>query len=115
MGLFALPNVAGYIATKHAVLGLTKSAAVDFGPQMIRVNALAPGKTLTPMMAASIESLNLDANEISAHIPLRRMGLPENQAEAVVWLCSDRASFVTGLTLLSMGERQSCVNAGNWA
>ncbi|MET0984753.1 MAG: glucose 1-dehydrogenase [Steroidobacteraceae bacterium] len=103
MGLFALPNVAAYVATKHAVIGLTKSAAVDFGPDNIRVNALLPGKTLTELTRATYKKLGLDLDKVAAGLPLRRLGLPEDQAEAVVWLTSQRASFVTGLSLICDG------------
>jgi NAD(P)-dependent dehydrogenase (short-subunit alcohol dehydrogenase family) len=103
MGLFALPKVAGYIASKHAVIGLTKSAAIDFGPQGVRVNALLPGKTLTEMTRTSYELLRLNLNDVAATLPLRRLGRPEDQAEAAVWLCSDRASFITGLSMIVDG------------
>ena len=103
MGLFALPKVAGYVASKHAVIGLTKSAAVDFGPHGVRVNALLPGKTLTEMTRRSYEMLALDLGQVAAKLPLRRLGRPEDQAEAVIWLCSDRAAFVTGMSLIVDG------------
>jgi NAD(P)-dependent dehydrogenase (short-subunit alcohol dehydrogenase family) len=103
MGLFALPGVAAYVATKHAVIGLTKSAAIDFGPENIRVNALLPGKTLTELTRRSYANLGLDLDQVAGGLPLRRLGLPQDQAEAVVWLCSDRAAFVTGLSLIVDG------------
>lgn len=103
MGLFALPKVAGYIASKHAVLGLTKSAALDFGPQKVRVNALLPGKTDTGMMSASRDALKLNMDDVVGRMPLKRLGLPEDQAEAVIWLCSDKASFISGLSLIVDG------------
>lgn len=103
MGLFALPNVAGYIASKHAVIGLTKSAAIDFGPQNVRVNALLPGKTLTEMSRKSYELLKLDLSKVAQTLPIRRLGKPEDQAEAAVWLCSERASFITGHSLIVDG------------
>lgn len=103
MGLFALPNVAAYIATKHAVIGLTKAAAIDFGPENIRVNALLPGKTLTELTRASYERLGLDLNEVAGGLPLHRMGVPQNQAEAALWLCSERSSFITGHSLICDG------------
>lgn len=103
MGLFALPNVAAYIATKHAVIGLTKSAAIDFGADNIRVNALLPGKTLTDLTRQSYERLGLDLKQVAATLPLRRLGTPEDQAEAAVWLASERASFITGVSLICDG------------
>jgi NAD(P)-dependent dehydrogenase (short-subunit alcohol dehydrogenase family) len=103
MGLFALPKVAGYVASKHAVIGLTKSAAVDFGSRGVRVNALLPGKTLTEMTRSSYELLKLDLAEVASTLPLQRLGRPEDQAEAAVWLCSERASFITGVSLIVDG------------
>src|SRR5205814_4463306 len=103
MGLFANPNVAAYIATKHAVIGLTKSAAIDFGPENIRVNALLPGKTLTELTRRSYVSLGLDLEQVAGGLPLHRLGAPQDQAEAVVWLTSERASFITGLSLIVDG------------
>jgi NAD(P)-dependent dehydrogenase (short-subunit alcohol dehydrogenase family) len=103
MGLFALPNVAGYIASKHAVLGLTKSAALDFGPHKVRVNALCPGKTMTPMMLSQADALKIRLEDIAARVPLRALAEPEDQAEAVVWICSERAKFITGLSLIVDG------------
>jgi NAD(P)-dependent dehydrogenase (short-subunit alcohol dehydrogenase family) len=94
---------AGYVATKHGVIGLTRRAAIEYGRDQIRVNAVCPGSIRTPMLerlfraAPERESANLDQT------PLRRFGLPEEVAEAVVWLCSDRASFVTGHPLVVDG------------
>lgn len=103
MGLFALPNVAGYVASKHAVIGLTKSAAIDFGVHGIRVNALLPGKTLTELTRKSYERLNLDLDDVARKVPLHKLGMPRDQAEAVIWLCSDKSSFVTGMSMIVDG------------
>lgn len=103
MGLFALPRVAGYVASKHAVIGLTKSAAIDFGVDNIRVNALLPGKTMTDLTRQSYERLGRDLDDVAASVPLHRLGLPRDQADAVVWLCSERAAFVTGMSLIVDG------------
>jgi len=86
-------RMASYAATKAGVLGLTRSAALDFAGANIRINALLPGPTLTPLLRVG----RLDA--IRARLPLGRVGSVEDQASAVLWLCSDRASFVTGASL----------------
>jgi NAD(P)-dependent dehydrogenase (short-subunit alcohol dehydrogenase family) len=85
-----------YTASKHGVNGLTKSAALSFADKGIRVNAVCPGYVRTPMLNRAY-SLNPDAeqNAISRH-PMGRLCTPEEVAEAIVWLCSDNSSFVTG-------------------
>lgn len=103
LGNFAAPLTASYATSKHGVVGLTRSAAVDFGPQNIRVNALLPGATDTPMLAPAARGSNLNLQDMTRRIPLRRLGTPEDQAEAVVWLCSDRSAFTTGLSLICDG------------
>jgi NAD(P)-dependent dehydrogenase (short-subunit alcohol dehydrogenase family) len=99
LGLAALPGRAAYVTTKHAVIGLSKAAAVDFGPSGIRVNTLAPGMTETPMLQRSAQHSGLQQTAIGHRMPLGRLGSAEEQAEAALWLCSPRASFVTGETL----------------
>jgi len=94
-----VPRMAAFLAFKHAVVGLTQSVARDFADQGIRANVLCPGPTATPMMLGSLERLGLTAEGSAAGIPMKRMGRPEEQAEAAVWLCSPRASFVTGVVL----------------
>lgn len=111
LGLFALPSTAAYVASKHGVIGLSKSAAVDFGPDNIRVNVLAPGKTETPMLMASAARAGIDMAQTCGTMPLRRLGQPMEQAEAVIWLCSDKSSFVTGTTMVVDGGT-SVVRAG---
>jgi NAD(P)-dependent dehydrogenase (short-subunit alcohol dehydrogenase family) len=86
-------EMVSYAATKAGVVGLTRSAALDFARSNIRVNALLPGPTITPLLRIA----RLDA--IQARVPLGRAGTVEEQAEAVLWLCSERASFVTGVAL----------------
>ncbi|MET0984388.1 MAG: glucose 1-dehydrogenase [Steroidobacteraceae bacterium] len=100
----ATPHMFGYVATKHAVVGMSRSAALDLASQNIRVNALCPGMTDTPMLAAAIEGSGIGTLEsldavAKAVIPMQRLARPEEQAEAAVWLCSDRASYITGIAL----------------
>lgn len=103
LGLFALPQTTAYVASKHAVIGLSKAAAVDFGPENIRVNILAPGKTETPMLMASAARAGIDMAQTCGTMPLRRIGKAEEQAQAVIWLCSPKSSFVTGMTMIVDG------------
>jgi NAD(P)-dependent dehydrogenase (short-subunit alcohol dehydrogenase family) len=93
LGLVAFPNGLAYTAAKHAVIGLTKTAALEYAEERIRVNAVCPGFIKTPMTA---ETQRERAELISTRTPLGRFGEPEEIAEMVVWLCSDRASYVTG-------------------
>ena len=92
-GLVGLPNSSAYVAGKHGVVGLTRTAAVDHAEDGIRVNAVCPGYIETPMTE---DTMRRRGERIMELVPLARMGKPEEIAEAVVWLCSDRASFVTG-------------------
>jgi NAD(P)-dependent dehydrogenase (short-subunit alcohol dehydrogenase family) len=89
-----------YVASKHGVLGLTRSATMAYADQGIRVNAVCPGSILTPMFdrIVSIDPALGEANT-KAEIPVGRVGRPEDIAESVVWLCSDAASFVAGHAL----------------
>ncbi len=92
-GLVGLRGSSAYAVSKHAVLGLTKTAAIDHAADNIRVNAVCPGYIETPMTE---ESMRRFGDRILARVPMARMGQPGEIAEAVVWMCSDRASFVTG-------------------
>ena len=99
VGLVAIENVPAYVASKHGVVGLTKAAALEYAKAGIRVNAVCPGGIRTPPFERHIaKSPQLEAIEISKH-PIGRFGTPLEVAEAVVWLCSDAASFVTGLAM----------------
>jgi len=102
-GLFGFPNLSPYVASKHGVIGLTKTAAVEFSADGIRVNAVCPGVIETPMVARAGEE---DPETIEATIaatPINRLGQPEEIASAVTWLCSADASFVTGESLVVDG------------
>jgi NAD(P)-dependent dehydrogenase (short-subunit alcohol dehydrogenase family) len=92
-GLVGLPTSSGYVASKHGVVGLTRTAAADHAEEGIRVNAVCPGYIDTPMTE---DAMQRRGDRVMARVPMARLGRPEEIAEAVVWLCSDRASFVTG-------------------
>lgn len=98
-GLVGLPGSSPYVASKHGVVGLTKTAALEYATQGIRVNAVCPGVIDTPLVDRIVadtperKQLYLDAQ------PIGRLGTAEEIAAAVVWLCSDEASFVTGQAL----------------
>ncbi|MCA6123975.1 glucose 1-dehydrogenase [Bradyrhizobium sp. WSM 1704] len=92
-GLIGLATSGHYVATKHGVVGLTKSAAIEYAQDGIRVNCVNPGYIKTPMTK---ETMDERYDEIMAKVPVRRLGVPEEIAEAVVWMCSEKASFMTG-------------------
>lgn len=93
LGLVGSGGSAAYVASKHAVVGLTKAAAIDHAPENIRINAVCPGYIETPMTE---DTMRRRGEQVMARVPMGRMGKAEEIAEAVVWMCSDRAGFVTG-------------------
>jgi NAD(P)-dependent dehydrogenase (short-subunit alcohol dehydrogenase family) len=95
-GLVGVPRSGGYVASKHGVVGLTKTAALEYAKLGIRVNAVCPGPIDTPMLQRIGSRRPQIVEKIAAAGPMRRLGKPEEIAEAVVWLCSEAASFVTG-------------------
>lgn len=97
-GLVGLTGNAAYVASKHGVVGLAKTAALEYAQQGIRVNCVCPGYIATPMTAQGMQDPERRARMIGSE-PVGRMGQPEEVAEAVLWLCSDAASFVTGHTM----------------
>jgi NAD(P)-dependent dehydrogenase (short-subunit alcohol dehydrogenase family) len=102
MGLVGSAGVAAYSASKHGVIGLTKTAALENAKGGIRVNAVCPGFTETPMADRIFRIPGARKYLLSCH-PIGRFGKPTEIAEAVVWMCSDRASFMTGQSLVLDG------------
>ena len=101
-GMVATPGASVYVASKHAVIGLTKAAAVEYGPHGIRINAVSPGAIRTDMLLQVFgEDAMLD--KIASVHPIRRLGLPDDVADAVVWLFSDHSSYYTGQSLVLDG------------
>ncbi|MFJ1732951.1 SDR family NAD(P)-dependent oxidoreductase [Streptomyces sp. NPDC088254] len=99
-GIVGYLNAAPYTAAKHGVVGLTRTAAIDYGPAGIRVNAVCPGPVLTPMLEQARRDRGPSADEFYLrNIPLGRLARPEEVASAVLWLSSDSASYVTGQAL----------------
>lgn len=103
-GLGGPPGMSGYAAAKHGVIGLTKTAAIDYAARNVRVNALAPGPILSErLLALGQETLDY----IAGMVPMRRLGEPEEVARVAAWLCSDKASYLTGVTIPVDGGRMA--------
>lgn len=98
-GINGIPNQPAYVAAKHGVVGLTKSAALEFVLDGVRVNAVCPGTTMTGMVRGGIEAGKYTEEAMAALCPMKRIADPSEIAAAVVWLCSDAASFVNGAIL----------------
>src|SRR5688572_11182080 len=92
-GIIGLSGATHYVAAKHGVVGLTKTAALEYAQERIRVNCVNPGYIETPMTE---ETMKTRYDAIMAKVPMNRLGIPDEIAEAVVWMCSDKASFMTG-------------------
>jgi NAD(P)-dependent dehydrogenase (short-subunit alcohol dehydrogenase family) len=102
-GLVGFPGFGIYVASKHAVIGLTKTAALEYSAQGVRVNAVNPAVIDTEMVDRFSADLNMKKDDLATLHPIGRIGHVEEVAEAVLWLCSHRASFVTGHSLLVDG------------
>jgi NAD(P)-dependent dehydrogenase (short-subunit alcohol dehydrogenase family) len=92
-GLIGLPTATHYVAAKHGVVGLTKTAAMEYAKDKIRVNCVNPGYIKTPM---TDETMKTRYDDLMTKVPMNRLGTAEEIAEAVVWMCSEKASFMTG-------------------
>lgn len=99
-GVIGVPNFASYTAAKGGVVALTRTAAMEYGGQGIRINCVSPGLILTDLLT---EVPHDTLQQMEASIPLKRGGKPEEVAKAVVWLCSDDASYITGHNLVIDG------------
>ncbi|WIX31201.1 SDR family oxidoreductase [Salinicola sp. JS01] len=98
-GLVGLPGRSIYHGTKHGVVGMTKSTALEYASQGIRVNAVCPGTIDTPMVQKMVESGDLPLEDVLREQPIGRLGKPEEIASAVVWLCGPGSTFVIGHAL----------------
>lgn len=98
-GLVGNPGRATYHASKHGVIGLTKSAALEYAPRGIRINAICPGTIDTPMVRTMVDDGDLSIEEAKASLPIGRLGTAEEIADSVLWLCSPGAGFVVGVAL----------------
>jgi NAD(P)-dependent dehydrogenase (short-subunit alcohol dehydrogenase family) len=98
-GLVGFAGLPAYVASKHGVVGLTRAAALEYASQGLRVNAICPGSTRTPMLEGFMGGDEQVERMMTRAVPLGRLGRPEEIADAVVWLCSDAASFVVGHAL----------------
>jgi len=109
-GVWGTPGLSAYAAAKHAVLGLTKTAAIEYAAANIRINAVAPAGIMTGILGSTLRhDPTLLAKFTSAH-PIGRLGTVDEVVEAVVWLCSDAASFITGHTMMIDGGATAGVN-----
>ena len=102
-GVVGFPGIGIYAASKHAVIGLTKTAALEYSALGIRINAVNPAAIDTEMIYRLANGINTTKDDLSTLHPIGRLGRGDEVAEAVLWLCSDRASFVTGHSLIVDG------------
>jgi NAD(P)-dependent dehydrogenase (short-subunit alcohol dehydrogenase family) len=100
-GVVGFPNLPAYVASKHAVAGMTRTAALEYGKENIRVNAIAPGVILTPMVERSFDEEVREG--LAENKPIGRLGTSEEMADTVIYLCSDMSAFVTGHILVADG------------
>ena len=108
-GVFGTPGIAPYVAAKHGIVGLTKTAAMEYAPFGVRINVVAPGGINTEML----DQLMLPPEALQKFgefHPIKRLGTPEEVANAVVWLCSDQATYVTGTVFMVDGGVTAGVN-----
>lgn len=102
-GMTGNPGISSYIASKHAVIGLTRTAALEYATKGVRVNAVCPGPIDTPIARAVVNWNEEALAALVSDVPMRRLGKPEEIASAVLWLCSPGAGYVTGHSLVVDG------------
>jgi NAD(P)-dependent dehydrogenase (short-subunit alcohol dehydrogenase family) len=102
-GVIGFPGIGIYVASKHAVIGLTKTAALEYSAQGIRINAVNPAVIDTEMVDRLAAGMDMKKDDLTTFHPIGRLGRVEEVAEAVLWLCSGKASFVTGHSLIVDG------------
>ncbi|MFJ4048960.1 MULTISPECIES: glucose 1-dehydrogenase [Pseudomonas] len=98
-GLVGVPGRVAYHAAKHALVGMTKSAALEYADKGIRINAICPGIIETPMVAGMLAGETEVMNEMMRDVPIRRLGTAQEIADAVLWLCSPGSTFIVGVAL----------------
>lgn len=98
-GLLGFSGIPAYASSKHGMNGLTKTAALEYAEQGIRINAVCPGAIQTPMIDRFVGTESQERKDLIAAHPIGRLGRPEEVAEAIVWLCSEKSSFITGQIL----------------
>ena len=101
--LAGIANKPAYVCSKHAVLGLTRAAALQYARHGVRINALCPGPVRTPMLQANLDVLPNGGAGMESHVPLGRISEPHEMADAILWLCSKRSSSVVGHALSADG------------
>ena len=102
-GLVGVAGLGAYTASKHAVIGLTKSAALEYAARGIRINAICPGAIDTPMVANALADHPETMKAVMSEIPVGRLGRSEEMASAVLWLCSPGAGFMVGQVIVPDG------------
>jgi NAD(P)-dependent dehydrogenase (short-subunit alcohol dehydrogenase family) len=103
VGLIGSPEASPYNASKHAVMGLTRSAALDYAKQGIRINAVNPGAIATRTLDCTVAQIGIEVEGLASIIPMGRIGQATEIAQAVIFLCSDAASYITGQPLVIDG------------
>jgi len=112
-GLVGIAGLGAYTASKHAVIGLTKSAALEYADRGIRINAVCPGPVDTPMVANALVSAPERMKQVIKGIPIGRLGKPDEVASAVLWLCSPGAGFAIGHALVVDGGKDVAFESVN--
>ena len=105
-GLVGFPQYASYCAAAHGVMGLTRSSALEYAGRGIRINAVCPGAVDTPMLSRMVGGDDAVKGNFAAAIPMGRLAYPEDVAQAVLWLCSGNASYITGQGIVLTGGAQ---------